>query len=102
MWSFILGLLSRFENPMALSVLGLICLNVVLTAAKKSLEKFMHRTATNVDDIAYSWVLRAQLLLWTALEFLTANSSALPKSVQDLLKDPDAQPGKPDSAPPAA
>jgi len=55
-------------------VLGIVCVNIALSAAKQVLEKIKDKTATDGDNKAYDLISKISGILSKAIDYVTANT----------------------------
>ena len=55
-------------------VLGIVCVNIALSAAKQVLEKIKDKTATDGDNKAYDLISKISGVLSKAIDYVTANT----------------------------
>jgi len=61
---------SSFQNI----ILGIVCVNIGLSAAKQVLEKIKDKTATDGDNKAYDAISKVSGILAKVIDWVTANT----------------------------
>lgn len=89
MKDLIAKLLNSQEGILTIVIMTVICMNIVLTAAKKVLSRIKDKTESKTDDKAYEVITKVLSALNKVLEFASANSDALPPKVKAELAKQD-------------
>ncbi len=83
MKEWISNMLASKEGQIAAAVAAVYALNAVLTGLKKGLARIAPKTETQLDDKALAMVSKAATVIDKVIEFMTANSTALPGKAKE-------------------
>jgi hypothetical protein len=91
MKEWLASLLTSKDASLATILACVIALNILLTGLKKSLGWIKDKTATTLDDKAYDAVTKVLGVGEKVVEFLSANSTALPPVAKQTVESGEVE-----------